>query len=47
MDFKEHSLSAKELAKIVEAEVDGQYTELKDITERLMKRILHIREPEN
>ena len=43
-DFKLHSMKISDFAKMVGLRVDGQYDELQKITERLMKRVLKIRE---
>ena len=43
-DFKIHTLKVKVFAQMVGLRVDGQYDELQKITERLMKRVMKIRE---
>ena len=45
-DFKIHKLKITDFAKIVGVRVDGKYDEMQQITERLMKRIVKIYEPE-
>jgi len=45
-DFKIHKLKIADFAKIVGVRVDGKYDEMQQITERLMKRIVKIYEPE-
>lgn len=44
-DFKLHSMKISEFSAMVGLRVDGQYDELQKITERLMKRVMKIREP--
>ena len=44
-EFKTHRLKVKDFAEMVGLRVDGQYDELKKITENLMRRVMKIREP--
>jgi plasmid replication initiation protein len=46
-EFEEHTLNVVDFAKIAGLRVDGLYDELQQVTERLMKRTLKIRNPEN
>jgi plasmid replication initiation protein len=45
-DFQTHKLSIQEFSKIIGLNFNGQYTEIQEVTERLMQRVLKIRDPE-
>ena len=42
IDFKEYKLTIKEFSKVVELKKEGQYKELKKITQRLTERSIHV-----